>query len=121
MSGEIHSFLLSKHNMLWYNVKRNTIYSYTEGMIMGMDFWKALLIRTVKTWCQAFVAVIGIDSFKTLGDVDWKYALSVATLAAIVCFFMNLGAGLPEVKLTQTVQALDNDPEDFGDDEEGDM
>lgn len=85
---------------------------------MGMDFWKAILIRTLKTWCQAFVGVIGIDSVKTLGDVDWKYALSVATLAAIVCFFWNLGAGLPEVKLTQTLYDLDNDPEDDADEEE---
>lgn len=85
---------------------------------MGMDFWKAILIRTLKTWCQAFVGVIGIDSFNTLGDVDWKYALSVATLAAIVCFFWNLGAGLPEVKLTQTLYDLDNDPEDDADEEE---
>ena len=78
------------------------------------------LIRTLKTWCQAFVGVIGIDAFKTLGDVDWKYALSAATLAAIVCFFWNLGAGLPEVKLTETLYALDNDPFDEDEEEEDD-
>lgn len=85
---------------------------------MGVDFWKAILIRTLKTWCQAFVGVVGIDTFKTLGDVDWKYALSAATLAAIVCFFWNLGAGLPEVKLTETLYALDNEPEEDSEDDE---
>jgi hypothetical protein len=88
-----------------------------EDIMIGMDFWKALLIRTVKTWCQAFVGVIGVDTVKTLGDVDWKYALSVATLAAVVCFIWNLGAGLPEVKLANTLYALDNDPYDGEDDE----
>lgn len=95
---------------------------------MTKEFWKAILIRTAKTWCQAFVGVIGIDSVKTLGDVNWTYALSVASLAAIVCFFWNLGAGLPEVELQQTLYSLDNvideeeeeeeEPEDI--DEEGD-
>ena len=75
---------------------------------MTKEFLKAILIRTTKTWCQAFVGVIGIDSVKTLGDVNWAYALSVASLAAIVCFFWNLGAGLPEVKLQETLYSLDN-------------
>ena len=90
---------------------------------MTKEFWKALLIRTVKTWCQAFVGVIGIETYKSMGDVDWLYALSAATLAAIICFFWNLGAGLPEVNLAETLYALDNDPydeEDDEDDEEGD-
>ena len=84
----------------------------------NIDFWKALLIRTVKTWCQAFVGVVGVDTVKTLGDVNWSYALSVATLAAIVCFVWNLGAGLPEVQLAETLYSLDNIPFDEDDDDE---
>ena len=79
---------------------------------------KAILIRVVKTWCQAFVGVIGVDAVKTLGEVNWKYAFSVATCAAIVCFFWNLGANLPEVKLTKTLYAYDNDPDNEPDEEE---
>jgi hypothetical protein len=87
---------------------------------MNKEFWKALLIRTVKTWCQAFVGAIG-GTATILSDVNWKVALSGATLAAIICFFWNLGTGLPEVKLTDTLYALDNDPFDEDDDfEDGD-
>ncbi len=77
---------------------------------MNKDFWKALLIRTVKTWCQAFVGAIG-GTATVLSDVNWKVALSGATLAAVICFFWNLGTGLPEVKLSDTLYALDNDPD----------
>lgn len=86
---------------------------------MRMDFWKALLIRTVKTWCQAFVGAIG-GSATYLSEVNWKLAFSAATLAAVICFVWNLGTGLPEVALTDTLYALDNDPFDSDADEEFD-
>ena len=81
---------------------------------MTKEFWKALLIRTVKTWCQAFVGAIG-GTATVLSDVNWQVALSGATLAAIICFFWNLGTGLPEVKLADTLYDLDNDPKEEGD------
>ena len=90
---------------------------------MNAEFWKALLIRTVKTWCQAFVGAIG-GTATVLSDVNWQVSLSGATLAAIICFFWNLGTGLPEVKLTETLYALDNEPygdEEEGEDEDGDI
>lgn len=90
---------------------------------MNKEFWKALLIRTVKTWCQAFVGAIG-GTATVLSDVNWHVALSGATLAAVICFFWNLGTGLPEVKLTETLYALDNEPydeEEEGEDEDGDI
>lgn len=82
-------------------------------------FWKALLIRTAKTWCQAFVSVVGVDGHgRTISDINWKLAFSVATVAAIICFVWNLGAGLPEVALADTLYALDNDPDEEDDIEE---
>ena len=84
---------------------------------MSKEFWKALMYRTIKTWCQAFVGAIG-GTATVLSDVNWKVALSGATLAAIICFFWNLGTGLPEVKLAETLYALDNVPDE--EDEEGD-
>ena len=88
---------------------------------MNTEFWKALLIRTVKTWCQAFVGAIG-GTATVLSDVNWSVALSGATLAAIICFVWNLGTGLPEVKLQQTLYDLDNEPDEDDEeyDEEGD-
>lgn len=76
---------------------------------MSKEFWKALLIRVVKTWCQAFVAVIGVDGgYRSFSDIDWKFAVAAATVSGIICFFWNLGAGLPEVKLSRTLADLDN-------------
>ena len=88
---------------------------------MNKEFWKALLFRTIKTWCQAFIGYVGIDSGgRSLTDVDWAMALSVATLAAIICFVWNLSIGLPEVKLAETLYALDNDPYNEEEDDEED-
>ena len=84
---------------------------------MDTEFWKALLVRTVKTWCQAFVGAIG-GTATVLSDVNWSVALSGATLAAIICFVWNLGTGLPEVKLQRTLDDLDNDHDDEDDEED---
>ena len=76
---------------------------------MTVEFLKALLIRTAKTWCQAFVAVVGVDGgYRAFNDINWKLALEAATVAAIICFFWNLGIGLPEVELAKT-QELTNE------------
>lgn len=78
---------------------------------MTKEFFKALLIRTLKTWCQAFVGAIGTTA-SLMSEVNWKVALSTATLAAIMCFLWNFAAGLPEVQLADTLYALDNDGAD---------
>lgn len=76
--------------------------------ILDKDFWKALLIRVIKTWCQAFVGVVGVDGAgRTLAEVDWWFAISAATVAAIICLVWNIGAGLPEVKYVQNLEQLE--------------
>ena len=75
--------------------------------ILDKDFWKALLIRVIKTWCQAFVGVVGVDGAgRTLAEVDWGFAISAATVAAIICLVWNIGSGLPEVKYTHNLEQL---------------
>ena len=94
---------------------------------MGYDFWKAALIRAAHTWCQAFIAAIP-SSAAVLSDVNWKLVVSAATLAAVISLAKSVIIGLPEVKLSDTLYDLDNDPfdeeddfEEFDvDDEEGD-
>jgi uncharacterized membrane protein YuzA (DUF378 family) len=95
---------------------------------MNKNFWKAALIRAIKTFAQAMVAQIGAGSVGIV-QFDWVGALSVSAMAAVLSIFTSL-AGLPEVQLTETLYALDNDPdeedeiEEVGDgtedDEEGD-
>lgn len=70
-------------------------------------FWEAILIRVIKTWCQAFGAVVGIDGAgRTFADIDWIYALNVATVAAIICLAWNIATGLPEVKFRNYLEQL---------------
>lgn len=90
---------------------------------MGKEFWKAAFIRAAHTWLQAFLSAIPTTA-AVLSDVNWKVALSAATLAAVISLGKSVIVGLPEVKLTDTLYALDNDPpeedEDFDDDDCGD-
>ena len=95
---------------------------------MNKNFWKAALIRAIKTFAQAMVAQIGAGSVGIV-QFDWVGALSVSAMAAVLSIFTSL-AGLPEVQLSETVEILENDPdeedeiEEVGDgtedDEEGD-
>ena len=87
---------------------------------MTKEFWRAALIRAIKTVCQTAVATIGTAIVVT--DVNWVYVLSASALAGILSILTSLSVGLPEVSLAETLYALDNDPyhedEDFEDDEE---
>ena len=60
-----------------------------------MNWWKAVLIRMVRTFAQAMLAYIGTGAM-VLGDVNWIAALSAGAMGAILSFLMAL-AGLPEV------------------------
>ena len=83
---------------------------------MTKEFWKAALIRAIKTFAQAMVAQIGAGSVGIV-TFDWVGALSVSAMAAVLSIFTSL-AGLPEVQLTNTLYALDNDPDDYDDEED---
>lgn len=61
---------------------------------MSKNWWKAAGIRAVKTFAQALIACIGTGA--ALLEVNWSYALSVATVAAILSILTSL-TGLPEV------------------------
>ena len=83
---------------------------------MKKEFWKAALIRAIKTFAQAMVAQIGAGSVGIVA-FDWVGALSVSAMAAVLSIFTSL-AGLPEVQLSETIYALDNDPVEDGENEE---
>ena len=79
---------------------------------MNRDFWKAALIRALKTVCQTAVATIGTAMVVT--DVNWVYVLSASALAGILSLLTSISAGLPEVQLADTLYALDNmEDEDY--------
>ena len=83
---------------------------------MTKEFWKAALIRALKTVCQTAVATIGTAIVVT--DVNWVYVLSASALAGILSLLTSISVGLPEVQLANTLEALENEPEDFDYDED---
>ena len=62
---------------------------------MTKTFWKAALIRAVRTLCQTAIATIGTTAL--LQDVDWLLVASSAGLAALLSILNSIATGLPEV------------------------
>lgn len=85
---------------------------------MTKEFWKAALVRAIKTFAQAMVAQIGAGSIGIV-QFDWIGALSVSAMAFVLSIFTSL-AGLPEVALAETLYSLDNEPyvEELDDEED---
>ena len=75
---------------------------------MTKEFWKAALIRALKTVCQTAIATIGTSMVIT--DVNWTYVLSASALAGILSLLTSISVGLPEVQLAETLYSLDNEP-----------
>lgn len=85
---------------------------------MNKDFWKAAGIRALRTFIQVILAVWTAGQLIT--EVDWKFLLLSAFSSAVYSMLTSILAGLPEVALTDTLYALDNDPDDDEDElEEG--
>lgn len=59
-------------------------------------FAQAILIRAIRTFCQAFVAAIPTTA-ATLGSVQWVTVISTAALAAVISVATSIATGLPEV------------------------
>lgn len=57
-------------------------------------FWKAALIRAVRTFCQTAVATIGTTA--VIEEVNWLLVGSSALLAAILSILNSIATGLPE-------------------------
>lgn len=64
--------------------------------MFNWEFWKAALIRAVRTFAESMLAYIGTGAI-VLKDVDWLAALSAGAMGFIIAILLSL-AGLPEVK-----------------------
>lgn len=62
---------------------------------MNRQFWRAALIRMIRTFCQAALSLI--PAAVTITAVDWSTVLGTAALAAVVSLLMSGVSGLPEV------------------------
>ena len=70
--------------------------------LFNWEFWRAALIRAVRTFAESMLAYIGTGAI-VLKDVDWLAALSAGAMGFIIAILLSL-AGLPEVKKTDTVE-----------------
>lgn len=60
-----------------------------------MNFWKAALIRAIRTICQTAIATIGTTAL--IEEVNWLLVLSSAALAGLLSILNSIATGLPEV------------------------
>ena len=63
---------------------------------MGIDFWKAAGIRSLRTICQTAVATISTNAV-VIQDVNWLVVGSTALLSGILSILTSIATGLPEV------------------------
>lgn len=64
-------------------------------MIFSKEWWKAAIVRAIRTFAQSMIAAIGTEA--VFYAVEWRTVFSIAGLAAILSLLTSL-AGLPEVK-----------------------
>lgn len=83
---------------------------------MNVEFWKAAGIRALRTFIQVILAVWTAGQLIT--EVDWKFLLLSAFSSAVYSILTSILSGLPEVNLTDTLYALDNEPYDEEEDED---
>lgn len=62
---------------------------------MNKAWWKAALVRAIKTIAQTAVATIGTTA--VMSQVDWVMVASASSLAGVLSLLTSIG-GLPEVE-----------------------
>ena len=63
--------------------------------MFNKDFWKAALIRAVRTIAQTAIATIGTTA--VIEEVHWLTVLSASALAGFLSLLTSIATGLPEV------------------------
>ena len=78
--------------------------SYKED---AMTFAQASAIRSVKTFAQTAVSLVGTNTMG-ITQIDWVGVLSGAALAAVLSLLTSIATGLPEVPV-QKAPAADSE------------
>ncbi len=65
-------------------------------MLKKSDFWKAALVRAIKTIAQTAVSMLTVG--QAVLDVDWLNVISVSAVAGLISLLTSIATGLPEVE-----------------------
>ena len=61
------------------------------------DFWKAVLVRAIRTFAEAARAYIGTGAV-VLKDVDWLAAASAGAFGFVCAVLLAVATGIPEAE-----------------------
>ena len=78
---------------------------------MNKEFWRAALIRAVRTVAQTAVATIGTTA--VIEKVKWLTVLSASALAGILSLLTSIATGLPEVERGEDRHPPDEEEQSF--------
>lgn len=67
-----------------------------KGDYIMQKFWKATLIRAVRTMAESAIAYIG--SAALVSEVNWLGALSAAAMGGVMSVLLAVATGLPEAE-----------------------
>ena len=63
--------------------------------MLKKEFWKAALIRAIRTIAQTAIATIGTAT--VLSEINWIQIASASAVAGILSVLTSIATGLPEV------------------------
>lgn len=63
------------------------------------EFWKAALIRAIRTFAESALAFIGTGAV-VLGDVNWLGAASAGAFGFVTSILLAVATGIPEADKT---------------------
>lgn len=64
-------------------------------MLKDKSFWKAAIVRMVKTMAQTALSMLTVG--QAVLDVDWLNVISVSAVAGLISLLTSIATGLPEV------------------------
>lgn len=64
-------------------------------MLKDKSFWKAAVVRMVKTIAQTALSLLTVG--QAVLDVDWLNVISVSAVAGLISLLTSIATGLPEV------------------------
>lgn len=96
---------------------------------MDKLFWKATLVRALRTVCQTLASMLPVGAVITpslLQSLDWSFLFVIAAwigtglLSGVASVLTSVATGLPEVTYKQDLYMYHDEPEDaeVADDEE---